>query len=309
MARAEARAFLLEGPPFAGMSSFRDKQKVKDIGAKWNADLKKWCAHSERALFELIEESVWVPIKANGDPLPVDAVAVLRSERRAMNREESEKNADARNAEAEAAAEREKTLASRDLQMQPDEPELATEALRHGVTAEMIEATSSWLELGPRMGLSNVGRIKLCIDLGLLEWADVAKGSFPKASPPKERARAASKNSGMSIPPFNGKRSKKLFAGASDGVEALPEAICKPAQKPGVEAVVGVGIPYRDAVICSKCDARVSRRLQFGLECKCAGTNGDQFWSTCEQCFGPFRPEVEGSSALHCCECVVLRAA
>lgn len=305
MARAEARAFLLAGPPFAGASSFRNKQKVKDIGAKWSPELKKWCAHTESVLFELVDESVWLPIEANGDPLSVDAVALLRSERRAMDNEDSEKNAEKRNADAKAAAARERSLESRDLQIQPDEPELVAEALRHGVTAGMVETTSSWMELGPRMGLSNVGRIQLCIDLGLLGWADVAKGCFPKASPPKKRLRAVSNNG--TDGPISNKRPKKLFAGTSDGVEAAPETVNKPAQKPGAEAVRGVGIPYRDAAVCGKCNTRVSGRLQFGLECKCIDTDGGSFWSTCEQCFGPFQA-MGGASALHCRECTVARA-
>ena len=84
-----------------------------------------------------------------------------------------------REAEAAQATARLSALEARDLQIQPDEPALLAEAAEHGVTAEMIEATTRWGELGPRMGLSRVGRIKLCIDLNILQWRHVREGAPP----------------------------------------------------------------------------------------------------------------------------------
>lgn len=182
-ARREARALLTKGPPFAGDSSFKNKQKVKEIGGehiKWDSSSKKWCAQTETAMFELIDEDVWFPLGPDGTPLSHEAGLRLRDERRAMDKEDYAANAAQREAEAAQAAARLAALEARDLQIQPDEPELLAEAAEHGVTAEMIEATTRWMELGPRTGLSNVGRIKRGIDLNLLEWRHVREGAQPR---------------------------------------------------------------------------------------------------------------------------------
>ena len=181
-ARREARALLKQGPPFAGTSSFKNKARVKAIGGehiKWDAASRKWCAQTETAMCELIDEDVWFPLGPDGDALSFAAAAILRDERRAMDKEDHEANAAQREAEAAQAAARLSALEARDLQIQPDEPALLAEAAEHGVTAEMIEATTRWGELGPRMGLSRVGRIKLCIDLNILEWRHVREGAPP----------------------------------------------------------------------------------------------------------------------------------
>ena len=92
-ARREARALLKQGPPFAGTSSFKNKARVKAIGGehiKWDAASRKWCAQTETAMCELIDEDVWFPLGPDGDALSFAAAAILRDERRAMDKEDHE---------------------------------------------------------------------------------------------------------------------------------------------------------------------------------------------------------------------------
>mgnify|MGYP006248244929 CR=1 FL=1 len=183
-ARAEARALLKRGPPFAGYSSFKNKPRLKEIGGdhvKWNPELKQWCAHTETVMFELMDEDIWYPVGVDCNQLSFEAAAMLQEQRRVMDREESAANAERREAEAALAAARTTALEQRDLQIEADEPDLIAEAEAHGVTVQMIEATTRWAALGPRMGLSNVARVKLCIELNILTWSHVKAGVRPDA--------------------------------------------------------------------------------------------------------------------------------
>lgn len=55
-----AKEYLESGPPYAGDSHFRDKDRVKQLGARWG-DNKKWVAHTHEALKALIESRLWTP--------------------------------------------------------------------------------------------------------------------------------------------------------------------------------------------------------------------------------------------------------
>lgn len=55
-----AREYLESGPPYTGESHFRDKDRVKSLGARWGEN-KKWVAHTHAALKALIESRLWTP--------------------------------------------------------------------------------------------------------------------------------------------------------------------------------------------------------------------------------------------------------
>ena len=54
--------YVAKGPPFLGDCAFRDKLRVKAVGARWNATHKKWSAPTEDALIALIETGLWLPM-------------------------------------------------------------------------------------------------------------------------------------------------------------------------------------------------------------------------------------------------------
>lgn len=58
---SEAQRFLDKGPPWAGDSKFSDKDLLKNNGARWSSELKKWTAPSESALFSLLRTNKWHP--------------------------------------------------------------------------------------------------------------------------------------------------------------------------------------------------------------------------------------------------------
>jgi hypothetical protein len=55
-----AKEYLDAGPPYAGDSKFGDKERVKQLGARWGDD-KKWVAHTHEVLKALIESRLWTP--------------------------------------------------------------------------------------------------------------------------------------------------------------------------------------------------------------------------------------------------------
>lgn len=52
--------YIKAGPPYAGDSSFKDKERVKQLGARWGEN-KKWVAHTQEVLKALIESRLWIP--------------------------------------------------------------------------------------------------------------------------------------------------------------------------------------------------------------------------------------------------------
>ena len=53
--------YLAAGPPFLGESTFKDKELVKSLGARWNAENKKWAAGNRDVLATLIRSNRWRP--------------------------------------------------------------------------------------------------------------------------------------------------------------------------------------------------------------------------------------------------------
>jgi len=57
-----AQSYLRRGPPWPGDSHFKDKNVIKELGGRFEGEMKKWVANSYDVVEKLIKSQKWVPV-------------------------------------------------------------------------------------------------------------------------------------------------------------------------------------------------------------------------------------------------------
>jgi hypothetical protein len=282
---ALAEQYLSKGPPFLGDSDFHARSAVKDAGARWHHEAKKWKADDVSILCRLIGTGFWTPTG-----LPPRAALrlpeIVEERARAEEAAAAKRRSDVvlRKAEQERAKVAEK--ARRDLGVPPNEPELLEQVLAHGVTKELVAESASWSFLGPRSGISDVRRVVRGVSLGVVRWEEITSGDArvrnSKSRPPK--------STGMGERGRGVKRGRQAEDARTLGGEPKVQEEQQAPRR--LEQLWKPPVSYRYTARCGDCNSTLDSRLQFGLECGCG-----RLWARCGRCFIPIE------SGVHCAAC------
>ncbi len=284
---ALAEQFLANGPPFLGDSGFQARGAVKEAGARWQQETKKWGAEDVPTLCRLIGTGVWLPL---GIP-PHAALRIpdlVKEKAAAEEAEAQRKRSEVILQKAEQDRARLAAKARKDLGVPPNEPDLMDKVLAHGVTEELVAESASWTFLGPRSGISDVRRVVRGVSLGVVRWNEMTNGDARarnlKARPPK--------STGGGEGHRGGKRERQGGARTSGATRKSYEPRLAP---PPPQRLLQMWKPpdeYCYTAKCGECHSTLDSRLQFGLECACG-----KLWTRCHRCFIPIK------SGVHCASC------
>lgn len=300
--------FLNRGPPWIGVSSFADKADVKEAGGRWDSNSKKWCARDEQTLKALITSGKWQPFGYDAAFGREVVECVKRRQQATAEHDNKQKPAAPKRAQLLTSEEMDR-IARKSMAIPPDEPELLAEALRHGVDQKMVTETGGFAHLGPRSGISDVGRLFRGIRFGIVTWERLKNGEETLVS--KECSTRQKQSSATD----EGKREQKR--GVKRGVEykgdmgnkggtssSKAKSVTKSAamsedcwyqEKYKKKKKVERMITYRYTNRCNECGSIVNSSKQFGLECECSV---NFTWNVCGRCRVPKR------DAGYCTSCV-----
>lgn len=298
MSTEAVKSYLNKGPPYIGDCRFEDKDKCKELGARWHPDSKKWKATDDKTLMALCKSGKWSPLGFTSHMTNTIVQVILDRDR------ESEKKAIEAIKAKEAEQEKKmKYSADKDLMVPPDEADALEEVSALGVTQEMIDASGAWADLGPRSGISNVARLKRGVRFGIVTWEEVVAGRVNYDSKP--RSKPSSKTGAQ------GERGAK---GVKRGVQEVESGVAtrqndkkqkadEPLEEDAQQARPNAATPAKPKLPapdycytskCNECGTDLDSSKQFGLECVCAEGN---MWSACKRCLVPVR------KAEHCRAC------
>lgn len=170
-----ATAYISLGPPFLGDSDFAAKSAVKEAGARWSHESKKWAAADVQTLCRLIGTGVWMP---TGIP-PRAALRIPEMEKERVRAEDDEAAMQRRDALLKKAEENRMRMAVKareDLGVPPNEPDLMEQVLAHGVTEKLVADSATYDYLGPRSGISDVRRLLRGVKFKLVSLEEIASG-------------------------------------------------------------------------------------------------------------------------------------
>ena len=281
-----AQAYIDKGPPFLGDSGFRAKSIIKEAGAKWQKEKKKWSAGDVPTLCRLIDTGVWMPVGLSRGSLCVFRTS---SERRMRSRKRRREKARRVNVEGgRAGKSRGRRASAARLGVPPNESDLMQKVLSHGVTAELVAESACWSFLGPRSGISDVRRLIRGVSLGVVDWKEIASGDArvrnTRAEPQKSTG-AGARDAGV-------KRRRRQGARTLEGArQADKQSRLEPLQTPWQQRWQPPAV-YCYTATCEKCHSTLDSQCQFGLECACG-----ELWTRCCRCFMPMR------SGVHCAAC------
>ena len=285
------KRFLQSGPPWLGDSHFNDKVDVKNAGARWDADSKKWKAVDEPTLIALMSGMKWRPLgheRGNLLPLAFAVECVRYIHRRNQLSELAKKGT----VVAEGAATKKQAVvpAGIDLFIPPDEPDLLARALEQGVDQSMVTHTSTFVHLGPRSGISDVNRLFRGIRLGVVTWESIKSGEDALTSN-KVQGMCTSSTFRRNLHDKGSKRLAKSMNGTCDShahkVKKTNVFDLTLSTKQGSKVLEIAEYTYSER--CKKCGCTLDSREQFGLECWCLYAS---MWKACGRCFIPIQGNV-----------------
>lgn len=273
--------------PWLGQSGFNDKDTVKDAGAKWDKEEKKWKATSKEVLVKLIKSGVWMADFVS-PAVSRCIVEIVEKERRD---EEAKKKAEAEKLKKEREERTTRQQGSL-IHIPPDEEDVLKELLSHDITSDMIFGTSKWSFLGPRDGISEANRLRRGLRFKIVTADQVISGEAAR------RSTGEGKRGGRGV--------KRSAPGKDRGVvnameiisdeKAIGDAgICvKAKEEEAREKEKAHPVTYNYTTTCTVCRCGLDSRLQFGLECTCG------IWTRCGRCFFPIR------TGIFCKDCSLL---
>jgi len=279
---------LLKQETFPGECKFANKDKCKQLGARWRNG--RWTALDKDTLLALCDSGLWWP-KGMNQEANIMIVKLLRKEQ--TDREEADMKARMRKT---GPTEEEKAAARlKEFGVPPDEPELLEDLASKGITEDMSIRSGDYSWLGPRSGISNASRLLRGLRFNLVTVEGVVSGKAEE-------------------PPYSlGKRGKAPAGGRREGkvgikrVRTSSKQVHEEEREPQppqakstnnshraeYEPVTNNGqwlgkqirkaIDYVDTAVCDDCGVVVDRRQQF-LECGC---DVMKVWRCCVRCFRP----------------------
>jgi hypothetical protein len=284
MSTLAAKAFIDKGPPYVGNCRFQDKDRCKELGARWDKDSKKWKAVDEKTLLALCKSGKWCPLGFTSHMTNTVSQLIVDRER------ESEKKAlEVVKANAAKQASRAKYSADKDMMVPPDEEEDLKEVAAFGITPGMVASSGPWADLGPRSGISSVRRLKRAVGFGIVSWEQVTAGRTDyeaKSSSRKTGARGEGWKGVKRVVQQVQRRGDTRQVEKKQKVDA-PQETSKPRPSTPTPAKPKLPVPhYTYTASCSECGTDLDSSKQFGMECMCA----DGFvWSACKRCLVPIR--------------------
>lgn len=165
----------LNSAPYFGHSERSDKDRVKElcVRSRWDPERRLWGTFELKAIPDLIHSRKWTPFGIEGSWTPRLLAEVARRVALKQQQEEEEKPPppplEAAHHRVETALEKKDKLRAREV---TSSAVLATadevaECAALGLTADTIERSSGFVDLGPRLGMSSNGR--------LLRWIEFAR--------------------------------------------------------------------------------------------------------------------------------------
>lgn len=289
------KAYLDKGPPYIGECRFQDKDKCKELGAKWHADAKKWKATDDNTLMALCKSGKWSPLGFTSHMTSTVVQVIID-----RNRESEKKALDAIKARETEQEIKMKSSAEKDLMVPPDEEGLLEEVAAFGVTHEMIAASGAWADLGPRSGISNVARLKRGVRFGIVSWKDVVSGRVNYASTSRSNKTGAREGRGATgvkrgVQKVQDDGANRQGVKKKKADEPREQEARQAQQHAITPAKPKLPVPrYRYTSTCTDCGTALDSSKQFGLECVCSEGS---MWSSCKRCLVPIRKSG------HCNEC------
>lgn len=174
----------LNKPPYFGNSEKCDKNRIKElcVRSRWDAERRLWGTFNIDSIPNLIHSQKWTPFGIETSWIPrllaeVERRVVLKKEQQRAEEEEQQRAAKEPPVEepvvpmvkVETVAEKVASSKARELNssMVPATADEMAECAALGLTADTIEASIGFVDLGPRLGMSSEGR--------LLRWIEFAR--------------------------------------------------------------------------------------------------------------------------------------
>lgn len=297
-----AEKIVTKGPPWEGVAHFKSVECLKRVGAKWNPKTKTWKATSYDMLAALVETGCWLPVGCD----PETSILIPYVIRRQKMREEARQKRERESAQLEKewhAKERELVAKRRQYEIPPNESEIVALLAEKGVTEQTIEASYEWECLGPKSGLSLASRLKRGVDLKILTWDEVVRGTVLRlvSNTGKKRGRGAQ---GVKREKKPVRKEKVTFLDDEEEEEGRTAAAAASRphyssnHSPKSKVTPQQPVKYVYQATCNTCSRRLDSRHQFGLECACGP------WGRCIRCFVPMQGVLKGD--VHCAGCAVV---
>lgn len=275
-----------------GVSHFRNKDKVKQLGARW-VD-KTWAAKSEEALLALADSGVWHPV---GLPMEANVAIVAIINKMRLDREAAETAL--RKVRAGPTEEEKKASKLKEFGQPHDEPACVEKLAALGVTPEITLSSGEMAWLGPRSGISNAERLLRGLRFNLVTVEDLLAGtaSDPLTGKQGRAGVGAKRGFGAAGRTLGRKRAKKPAA-AQEQPSSEAAAASQAATSESEVEVAKVVVQRKYTAKCGECGSVVDSRNQFGLECECVPL---RVWRACHACAVPF--EVARTGVFVCSTC------
>ena len=220
----------LKQPPYSGRSPFQHKKIVKDAGAKWDSDKRKWCAPNQEVLIELLHTGKWTP-----DCLAAaDQMLTILEDRQAAERAAAHAKEWAERKRAAPTQAQVETEIVRRLGIPNSTPAEIAALAPWKISPEVLALSAKEPRLGPRSGFSTAARLYMGLTTGLITADQIGVEPPSRKRTPAEAAvpaQAAHKKL-PTLPPF-GKRSFSVPRGnGSDGSAAFASQTRSAAARP-----------------------------------------------------------------------------
>jgi hypothetical protein len=253
----------LARPYFSGLCTFNNRTVAKRAGAKWNGDIKKWCAPNENVLRELLQSGVWEP---DCDIAAVQMNAILSMREEAARREAHAKECAERKRTGPSDAQIEQKKVT-DLGIKTSTVEELYELKQWGVTDAQLELSIKDERLGPRGSLSAATRLLLGLEGGYMTPGAIGKNDLRRKR--RELGEAVKSKKLPTLTPF-GKTSFRTPQRNDDAVVLIKEWVSKPLAVYDEHDIDNLNRPYTGPVAyrTSKCDI-------------CGGDSDEQFPCEC----------------------------
>ena len=211
-------AFLKQAP-YSGRSTFQYKKLVRDAGAKWDSDKRKWCAPNQEVLIELLHTGKWTPdCLASADQM----LTILEDRQAAARTAAHAKECAERKRAAPTKAQVETEIVRR-LGIPTSTPAEVAALAPWKISPELLELSAKEPRLGPRSGFSTAARLYMGLTRGLITADQIGvEAPSRKRTPPEAAEPAPTAHKKLPTLPAFGKRSFSVPRGnGSDGSAAF----------------------------------------------------------------------------------------
>ncbi len=258
--------------PYSGRSTYQHKKIVKDAGAKWDSDKRKWCAPNQEVLIELLHTGKWTPdCLASADQMLTILEDRAEAERMAAHAKECAERKRAAPTEAQNETEIVRRLGI------PNSTAAEIAALAPWkISPELLELSAKEPRLGPRSGFSTAARLYMGLTTGLITADQIGVEAPSRKRTPAEAAEPAPKahkklptlpafgKRSFSVPRGNGSDGSAAFASQTRSAAARPRGAYD--DEPAVEYAEydpdNQTMMYDTCLICNE-----DYLYQFGCDC------------------------------------------